>query len=428
MKEKEINVLYLVWGESIAYYGVFDNQVMEQIIHIQKLGENVNIDLLTGIALTKKLLQDRKAYTQEVNNKKEYLKKHNINMRTRWIFMFTRFFYSNVFTLPFFHIGHLFYLRRLVKKNNYHIIHCRMYHAALLASLVRKIFKLKYKIIFDPRSLLPEEAVVTHILRENGWSYRLWKYIEKKLFDTCDAVVNVSDTFTEHVSAITRNPNLYTIPTSTNIEVFKGRDPEKRKAMRTSLGIGEQEKVLVFVGALNLQATSVEALAGLYLTFRDCFSHSKLLVINRLQDVTSALVEQNVPVDEIIIARSASDYETWSYLQVADYAAFPFKKVSDKYEEAIGTTTIACKTGEYLASGLPILVNEKVGAVHRLIKENQLGCVYSIGQEEKIKECLKTIESRYDKVSQQSIHFAQSYFSTQDHANQYLSIYTKLAS
>ena len=149
-------------------------------------------------------------------------------------------------------------------------------------------------------------------------------------------------------------------------------------------------------------------------------------MINRLQDVTSALVEQKVLEDEIIIARSASDYETWSYLQSADYAAFPFKKVSNKYEEAIGATTIACKTGEYLTSGLPILVNEKVGAVHRLIKENQLGCVYSIGQEEKIKECLKTLEKHYDKMSQDSVHFAQSYFSTSEHANQYLSIYDRL--
>ncbi len=64
---KKINVLYLVWGESIAYYGVFDNQVMEQLIHIQGLDKSVNIDLLAGIALTKKLLQDRKSYLQEVH-------------------------------------------------------------------------------------------------------------------------------------------------------------------------------------------------------------------------------------------------------------------------------------------------------------------------------------------------------------------------
>lgn len=430
MEDKNtINVLYIVWGESIAYNGLFDNQVVEQIIKIKKETHSIKLTLLTGIPLTKRFLRDKKKYLREIEKVKKYLQENQIEMIVKWVITFSKYFYSNLFMLPFFHIGYLLFLRRLILKDQYHILHCRSYHSTLIAHLVKKLFRLSYKIIFDTRGLFPEEAVVAGCFSAKSISYKLWKFIEKKLLDNSDAIVNVSETFTEHVLKITDNPCIVTIPTSTNTQIFSGRNLEKRNIIRKKLGLDANEKILVYLGALDeLGWHSVENFVKIYSIFKALFTNTKLLLITRLSKdiLTKRLTELNILENEILIVETNSPQETVDYLQISDYGTLPLKKINNDLQAIIGRTMVSSKAAEYLASGLPIIVNKDIGETSNLVRDNDIGCIFTLGEEDKIKDCLKHIEKNYEKVSQSCIKFAREYFDTTVHAKQYIELYQKL--
>src|SRR5437870_1115357 len=80
-------------------------------------------------------------------------------------------------------------VRRLIRRENYDILHCRVHVPALMAAIARKFSRKKPKIIFDIRGFFPEEYTDAGIWPENGWLYRIAKRVEKWLLNEADGFV-----------------------------------------------------------------------------------------------------------------------------------------------------------------------------------------------------------------------------------------------
>ena len=91
---------------------------------------------------------------------------------------------------------------------------------------------------------------------------------------------------------------------------------------------------------------------------------------------------------------------------------------------AILDVLIAAKTGEYLASGLPLLVQKETLTLNELVDTNKLGLVYDDIND--IESCLDEIDIEYDDIKHRNIKFAQQYFSNVENANKYIELYRRL--
>lgn len=424
-----MNILYLTWGEVVTNYGIFNNQVLEQVKTIKQLNSDNNIWVISGLPfINRQFLFRRPQFDQEIKRIRLSFAEENIKFTVRWIPVIARWFHSQFYQLSFYTMGQTRFLRNFIADNHIDIIHCRGYHATRLALQTRDEHNLSVKVVFDTRGMFPEEGLLADFYTEKSKTYQTWKKIEQKLWDTSNAVVNVSDTFTEYVSQNTKNPNLYTVYTSTNLKIFH-RNNELRQTARQELGITNHQKVLVFIGDIGTSGWDrVSSLIKLFFEFRKVFDDAVLLIVTRsnfapLEEEMSANAVQK---SNYRLVSAATPAQVNYYLNAADYSTLTYYDPKDDIGKKTGFTVVASKTGEYFALGIPLIVNQAAGAATRIVRKHKVGCTYKSGMEEDIVDCLNEIESRYELVSERCQEVAKSYFDGQMNARKYLKIYSDL--
>lgn len=430
MKRPTPTILYLTWGEVPIQDGIYENQVIGQLIEIKRQEPETNISLLAGIPLVNRYTTiDREAHSAGINQIKDQLAESQIPFSTRWIWAVAKWFHSKRYHFPFYHFGQLQFLRQRIKQNQIDIIHCRGYHAAYVALRTKERYGLAVNIIFDTRGLFPEEGLLANHYQRSSKDYAKWKAVEQYVLTQSSAVVNVSKTFTEQIRTRTENRSLHTIHTSTELSLFYPASEQARQQIRSELQIAADEKVLIYVGSLSVDANwhRLSNLIDVYRTFRATFGPSKLFIVTRSDHAgIRAELENEELWGETILQAADSRQETGQLLRAADYGALAYYSVTDEIEQMVGHTVIASKTGEYLATGLPMLVNQSVGAAAQMVNEYQLGCTYKTGNEAAIETQLRAIDSDYEAVRQRCIATAQNYFSAATNAQRYTELYTAL--
>jgi len=424
------NLLYLTWGEVIVYDGLFNNQVLEQLKQIRRQDKQLPMRLLTGIPLGNRyLVKGGWRFYREIAKIRQQLNAAQIDFGYRWLPAVARWFHSQPYQFPFYSVGQLGFLAGLVKRQGINLIHCRSYHATRIALLARGFYGLPVKVIFDTRGMFPEEAVLAGYFPAASPAYQRWKVIEQHLLDGADAIVNVSATFTEYIQTLTTNPQVQTISTSTNLELFRP-NPVARASQRATLGFTPQDKVLLYVGSLGTKRGwhNLANLLAVYQVFQGEFPQSKLLIVTRsphapLQEALQQAGYQ--PADYRLVA-AASPQETSDYAQAGDYAALSYYDVDSPLEQQVGRTVIASKSGEYLGIGLPMIVNQTAGAAAQLVAAEGVGCVYLGGQEGAIRASLRQLEANYAAVQAKAVAVAQAHFSAAGNAHKYLALYAQL--
>jgi glycosyltransferase involved in cell wall biosynthesis len=304
----------------------------------------------------------------------------------------------------------------------------------------RRLLGVSCKVVFDPRSLFVDEGLLFGAFGEGSLHHKLWQSAERALLAEADRVVSVSDTLGQVLLERSPKARIVTIPTSTNTRIFRrGCDGQAR---RRGLGLpahaptraglvtlASEHKVLVYLGNLEAKGWySAEVLADVYRVFRATFGDTGLLVVTRAdrEGLVRTLVARGLLEGEIVIAKGERPEEVAGLLQSADYSVIPYGRVTTETERRIAWTVIASKTGEYLCSGLPVIVNETVGAASRLVTEHRVGCTFRLGEENALAERLREMAADYPGMSRRCTELGLAYFDARDHARKYLGIYHEL--
>jgi len=400
------SLLYVTLIEDPINNGIQNSQVVSVLKGIAKVGYRVAL----FTAPSKKLFSNHAA---------EKIKEHRVKIDDAGIKFYCtpipvltnaslRFYlipWLILFTLP----PVLF----AVWKQKAEVIHCRSYPASLIGMLVKMLTGKKF--IFDMRGVYPEEGefLFPNWNRE-GLNFKTWKWIEKRMLISADHVVVVSDYFKFHV--LKEYPALAKSIDKKISVILCGVSPE-------SIAQGEPKKKslhkhnhirLVYSGTLD-GWTSPELLAETYRQIlKNNTKHNFVLNIYTTSNhelIQKALLIAGIQSNQYAIQRLKSD-EVATKLIENDIGILVREKT------IVNEVSFPVKLGEYLAAGLPVVINSALVGAGKFIVENNVGIVI-----EAEKFCLNKLLSDFEGYVQRC-HRTVTLLSKTD--EQYLSLYRRI--
>ena len=269
-------------------------------------------------------------------------------------------------------------VRGLVANEGVELLHARVHTPALMAVLAKVTsFGRRPRVLFDIRGFFPEEYVDAGIWKEDGLLFRAVKWVEKILLDRSDGFVVLTERarailFPESAESgrdLSGRP-VEVIPCCVDLERFGDDRAVVRQEMRSRLGV-EGRFVVAYVGSFGGWYLDEET-ARFYKVLKGRRPDAFALILTQSDPahITGLLAEAGYRPEEMRVGRVSSD-EIASYLGAADAAVSLIKPCYSK--QASSPTKIA----EYLASGLPVIVNEGIGDSAEWVLADRVGAVVS---------------------------------------------------
>lgn len=284
------------------------------------------------------------------------------------------------------------YARRLVERDAIEMVHARSHIPAVIALSLKKKFGLK--MIFDVRGLMAEEYVDAGHWRRGSFKYHLTKRMERRCLAAADGVV----TLTKAIWPIIREwdglrgrPIVHeVVPCCADLERFRF-DGEERVARRSELNLHDRF-VLVYSGSVG----------GWYLTeeMADFFgvllkerpeAHFLWLVPSAHGVIKDIMQRRGIAPDKYTVL-SAASAEVPSYLSASDAGIAFIKPCFSKLASS------PTKTAEYLACGLPLIINKGVGDSDVLVTEERAGALINDFTDESYRQGAATITRLLEDV------------------------------
>lgn len=359
-----MKVCYLSWGETPRSYGVFGSQVLTQFIETGKQMPESEFYFISGVPVIHSgLVREKLKYKEE----KDKIKAKLGDIKFIWvpIFCTQNVVYSSRHFFNFLVYGADILLKRHLLKIKPDIVHCRSYGAAWVALKVREKYKLNYKIIFDARGLYPEEHALKNGFSSDNKNYLFLKNIEKKLLSESELTIAVSDTMKTYFESL-HAKKVECIYLSANTEkLFTEREKNK------------DEVVFGYVGALSESTWHrTSELLKLYKKLRLTVKNPKIHIITTSshQDVKEMFKE--IPDSEIYLSSTRTVDELKEKMKKFDFGIMSYFNAKDKFQLTLSDMVLAVKSAEYLAAGLPMIVNKKCGGISYIINKHNLGIAY----------------------------------------------------
>lgn len=425
-------ICHLVSLERIFDSGIIETQVLNLLPEIKKKAKS---DFKLYLMVVMPLIHLSKSgltlnplrYRREIKLLKRRLLNHNIPLILIPAIIFRFGIHLSVPSLVLFSLFTLPRVIAVLRSRKFDIIHCRSYISALLGMASKKILG-KGKIIFDLRGLYPEEGIIQGNWTKDSLSYLLWKRIERWLLKNSDAIISVSHSFTDYLKGITTNNRI--------VPIFFGVDTKKfalgrRRKNKTKHLLGLSGKILfAYNGSLGSWHDPL-LLAKIFIHISTVIPDSHLVVFTNYnkEKLIEIFGAQRIPPNRYgIIGLDPSEVPL--YLPACDFGIVPSRESSTKNPEinVVLATMIGVKISEYLASGLPIIVNENVGGISSIMECTDIGVRFSIDDMANIAVKLLAIRKNYKIISNNALSVAKEFFDFDLCVNNYCRLYRDLKS
>ena len=261
------------------------------------------------------------------------------------------------------------YGQTLVRRNGIEMVHARSTVPAVIALGLKKLFGTK--MIFDLRGLLADEYVDAGHWRKEGIKYRLTKSLELRCLGASDGVV----TLTERIWPIIEKwPELrervvahQVIPCCVDLERFRF-DAVARTQRRAELQL-EDKVVLVYSGSVGGWYLTEEMIGFFVAMLRERPNAHFLCLVTNGQDKVEAMLKEREIAPASYTIKSVSSEDVSSYLSASDVGIAFIKPCFSKFASS------PTKNAEYLACGLPLIINSGIGDSDSLIRSEGVGAL-----------------------------------------------------
>src|SRR5690554_2883912 len=249
-------------------------------------------------------------------------------------------------------------VRREVKRNGVQLIHARSYIPAAVALVVNRLTRVPF--IFDMRALWPEELITAGRLRRGSVIHRAIVGAERACLRRSAAVVSLTHAAVEHLRQEypdeLRDQRVAVIPTCADLERF------------VPAASAPENKVIGCLGTVLSGWFKVDWLASFIATAaaRDPALRFEITTRDDPDQVAAAIGGGLEEQERLSVAPSPSE-------QVHDVIQGQMASVMF-FADGLGKLgSSPTRMGEILGCGLPVVANDGVGDVARIIQQYRAG-------------------------------------------------------
>lgn len=404
-----VNIAYLTWLEDLCG-PIIRTQVIDLLKEIKKNSRDKNLFLISFQPLWD-IFWGRKKYFANI---RKDLSKDGIKLLIIPAIAtpFPHWFNLKWYLIPLIFLQSFPVLLFISILKRIQIFHCRSYPITLSAITVKR-FK-RVKVIFDPRSPFPEENIIAGRWTNNSLTYKMWKYLEKKYLIESDITIAISRTYIKHFKKISANFRFVEIPNNVNITEFAVNE-NFRRTFRLKIGVDGDEIVFVYSGSLRGHWNNSRTYAKFLIKVRDLdIKHRFLFITKHVTNLKRVFDQYGIQPDEYF-AISAELKDVPLYLSSADFG-LNFMSNPD--------IRISIKTVEYLAMGLPIIINSNLLGGKELINQYDVGLVVDLN-DFNLNKLKHFIQKKDQRLSLKCRRLACEKFSTVNVAKRYADIYER---
>jgi len=258
-------------------------------------------------------------------------------------------------------------VRRLVEEERPAVLHARSYVPALLCDLAGR--RHGAALLFDMRGFWPDERVDGGLWSRRHPLYLLWKRLERRLLRRAQGVAVLSlagaRVLREEGLVPERTP-LEVVPCAADLDLFRPLpESEAAPALRPFLG----KRVYSFLGSTGTWYLREEMLDFAAEAVRED-PEARLLFLTEdpAGPVLEGLAARAVPADRFLVAR-ASHAEVPRWIGISRAGVFFIRSCRSK------KASCPTKLAEFLACGVPVVINDGIGDTADIVREARVGVV-----------------------------------------------------
>ena len=342
----------------ISYNGMLDPLGQTQVIpYLRELAQR-------GVKFTLLSFERDKAFTSEGQSSCEALKQQLQQQGIEWHWLR----YHQRPSLPatvYDVLQGIRFASRLVRENKIELVHARSHIPATIARALKRTFGIK--MIFDVRGLMAEEYVDAGHWPKGGLRYRVTKSTERRIFGATDGVVTLTDRIwpiiREWDGLKGRDVVHAVVPCCVDLSSFRFYEQARAK-LRAELGLGER---LTFVYSGSLDGWYLtEGMADFFASIvrRRSDAHLLWLTMGSRERVQQLMSARGIGAENFSV-RAVAPKDVAAYLSAGDVGISFIKRCFSKLASS------PTKNGEYLACGLPIIINAGIGDSDRLAQQSE---------------------------------------------------------
>lgn len=314
--------------------------------------------------------------------------------------------------------------RKLVKEGNFDTVHCRSYIPSLIGLALKRRYGLAF--VFDMRGFWADERVDGNLWNLRNpiyWLvYRFFKAKEREFLRLADAVVSLTYAGESEMKTWPVKPRrVDVIPCCADLERFRRDrvDPEAARKAAERLGLGKEDKVLVYLGSIGTWYLLDEMLEFFHALKTSDPAYRFLLVTPDDPEFIRARAREK-GIDDLRITAARHD-EVPAYLSLARLGVFFIRPVYSKKSSS------PTKLGELLAMEIPVVANGGVGDMDHIFQRYRVGHLMNSFSASAYAEAAKAAR-RVEQLPKKEIRAAaEEYFSLSLGVNRYQAIYARLS-
>lgn len=280
------------------------------------------------------------------------------------------------------------YARRLVQQNKIELVHARSHIPATIGLALKRHFGIK--LIFDVRGLMADEYVDAAHWRKGSVPYRLTKSMERRALAASEGVVTLTQTIwpmMKNWEGLRGRVDIVheVVPCCADLDLFEFRESD-RALRRSELGL-KDSFVLVYSGSIDGWYLT-EKMADFFATVlrQRADAHVLWLSPGKHERIRSLMQKREVAGSRYTVL-SAAPRDVPSYLSASDAGVAFIKPCFSKLASS------PTKYAEYLACGLPLVINAGIGDSDSLVLEERAGFLVSEFTEDQYAKASAHIES-----------------------------------
>lgn len=401
MSKREVKVLYWFEKPSMTHFNIYVGYCIE----MAKSGYNTCLlsyyNPKIYFARKKQMKEYKKEYKQKGLNIAFRISKGKLRvLQVSLLLLFNKFYYKKIVLI--------------VRKINYSYLNLikRLFPKILLVYENEGDFVSEYNYLKKY-----DKNIDQNILKE----YKENIYTSQKIYRVCDFIV----TGTEHMGKLLelrypylKGKTISVIPTFSYKKFYF--DSKIRMKMRKELGLYDK-KIYIYIGNVNYGWQNFGTNISLFKEILKVDEKSFFIALipqSNHKTAENFFSEANIGGGKYII-RSVENYELAKYLMASDMA-FVVRDI-----HTMNYTAPTAKTGEFLATGLPLITTSAIALYNPFIKKYNYG-VICYNKQELFKRINEIVDFNIDDRTRKRISIeAAKEFSFESNAVNYINIIKK---